>query len=144
MCAFYGDKDPLAIHYYAVSANLWTLAKFIVKLSPVIYINVDAGLKFGVLYSVSFAGINLVYFGAFMILWPYHRNCHKLEYFLIRTQLTVVFVCAFLIPLHFFNDDTKNISFILSWLLGIVFSQLLISILDYKKGQLISIYMKDN
>lgn len=39
--ALYGDLDPFARHYFAGSESLWVLAKFVVKLAPVIYVNVD-------------------------------------------------------------------------------------------------------
>lgn len=63
-------NDPLSTDFYATSFSLWILAKFLLKISPIIYINVDPNLKFGVLYTVSFAGINLVYFVAFKLMWP--------------------------------------------------------------------------
>ena len=76
-------NDPLSTDFYATSFNLWILARFLLKISPIIYINVDPNLKFGVLYSVSFAGINLVYFVAFKLMWPEHRNCEKISNFFI-------------------------------------------------------------
>lgn len=75
---FYVNRDPFASDYYGSSSNLWMLGKFIIKLAPVIYINVDPYLDFNVLYIVSFAGINLLNFGIFKIMWPFFRNCQKI------------------------------------------------------------------
>lgn len=100
---FYTCKDPFAQGYFSTSSNLWLLAKFILKMCPVVYINIDFDLRYGVLYSVSYAGLNLVYFGAFKIMWPYNRKSKSLEYFVIRCEIVVIFVVSFFIFLQFFS-----------------------------------------
>ena len=71
---FYSDKSLLSATYYATSSNLWVLAKFAVKLAPVIYIVADPKLSYAVLYSIGFAGINFANFAAFKVMWPYSRG----------------------------------------------------------------------
>lgn len=76
--AFYINRDPFTSGYYGSSSNLWMLGKFLLKLAPVIYINVDPNLDFAVLYVVSFAALNLINFGVFKVMWPFFRNCQKI------------------------------------------------------------------
>lgn len=138
VCLFYVCKDPLALGYFSTSSNLWLLAKFILKLAPVVYINIDPMLQYGVLYSVSYAGLNLVYFGAFKIMWPYNRKSKSLEYFIIRCEMIINFVVGFFIFLQFFSlEDPFNIVFVSSILMGVIFGEFAIKIFEFQNKILI-------
>lgn len=81
---FYQDRNLLSSNLFAASSNLWLLAKFIMKLAPVIFIVADPNLSFGVLYSIGFAGLNFAIFGALKVLWPYFHSFPMVENFKIR------------------------------------------------------------
>lgn len=69
----YTNKNPFYTDYYSTSTNNWVFIKFILKIAPIIYININPTLSYGNLYTVGFAILNVVYFG-FKIFWPYYRN----------------------------------------------------------------------
>jgi hypothetical protein len=72
---FYVSRNPFSKDYFSTSSNIWILAKLLIKIAPAVYLNIDPDLQFNVLYVVSFAGINLLYFGIFKIMWRYFRSC---------------------------------------------------------------------
>lgn len=138
---FYSWKNPLAGGYFSTSSNYWVLAKLVLKLSPVVFINIDSSLYFKVLYSVSYAGLNLIYFAAFKIMWPYNRKNQIIEKFIIRNEILVISTTGFLIFVNFFADDNKNIVFVTSIFFGLVSGELVIKIFDFRKKIMISMYL---
>jgi hypothetical protein len=70
---YYFIRNPFSANFLTCSSNWWSLGKFAIKITPMIYIMYDPLIQYPTLFLIIMAASYGGYLGIFRIIFPYYR-----------------------------------------------------------------------